>query len=109
MTQEDLDRIRAADGLYVIGYKDCPGVTHIVGVWCGVMRQILISDNELEPTPERWENLELLGGPVTAQRVRVFNEQARQTKIQISMLEHDLAVWQERAVNAERQLQALKQ
>lgn len=107
MTQEDIDRMKAHDGLYIIGYKDCPSVTHVVGVWSGEMHQVLISGNELEPSAERWVGLELLGGPVTAQRVRVFNERERQVKIQIQMLQHDLAVWHERALNAEAKLASL--
>lgn len=104
MTQDEIDQIKARDGLYIIGWKDTPSVTHVVGVWCGEMRQILISDNELEPTSERWAGLEVLGGPITAPRVRAFNEHTRQTREQIQMLQRDLAVWHERALAAEAKL-----
>ncbi len=108
MTQQTLDNMKAADGIYMLGWKAVPGLTHLVATMSGTIRQVVVSHNELDPTPETWNELELVAGPLTVQRMRDLNEKAQQVEELVLTLQHDLEVWHQRALTAEAKLQRMK-
>lgn len=105
MTQEEIDLMKGADGIYILGHQWAETFTQVVVVLSGELH-ILALGSKLDERAEEWPvEMSLVAGPLTVQNQRALNENAQQVAELVEYLRHDLSVWHERALAAEAKLQ----
>ncbi len=108
MTQKEIDQIKAADGLYILGNHSHPFFTHLVCTLAGGLYAVSPAGPVHDEATHWSDDSYLVAGPLTVQRMRDLNEKAQQVEELVLTLQHDLEVWHQRALTAEAKLQRMK-